>query len=76
MKRASEYSESYYVLLARLLGEEQAEWSRLPPDEREKEIRWYHEHFNSPDDLALWPPELDGGLHNGFAAQGFPTDDD
>ena len=43
-----------------------ADWARLPREEREKEPRWYHENFNSPDDLAVWPPELGGG---GFAAE-------
>jgi hypothetical protein len=36
----------------------------LPREEREKELRWYHENFNTPDDLAVWPPELDGGKDN------------
>ncbi len=22
------------------------------------------ENFHTPDDLAIWPPELDGGKHN------------
>ena len=35
-----------------------------PRDEREKELRWYHDNFNTPDDLAIWPPELDGGVSN------------
>ena len=37
---------------------------KVPRAEREKELRWYHEHFNTPDDLALWPPEMDGGVWN------------
>jgi hypothetical protein len=28
------------------------------------ELRWYHDNFNTPDDLALWPPELNGGVSN------------
>lgn len=59
------YPEDYYEHLARTLGEEQAAWARLPRAEREKQLRWFHATFDTPDDLALWPPELDGGLHNG-----------
>jgi hypothetical protein len=66
MNSEPEYSEEYYEHLARTIGQEQADWARLPREERERELRWYHEHFNTPDDLAEWPPELDGGLHNGF----------
>ena len=44
-----------------LMGEEQAAWARLSPDEREAELERIHATSNSPDDLALWPPELDGG---------------
>ena len=64
----AEYSEEYYEHLSRVMGEEQAAWARLPRSEREKELRWYHENFNTPDDLAEWPPELDGGLRNGFTS--------
>jgi hypothetical protein len=53
MNSQPEYSEQYYELLERHFGEE-----------RERELRWYHQHFNTPDDLAVWPPELDGGVHN------------
>ena len=56
--------EEYYETLARTMGEERAAWSRLPRAEREKELRWYHDNFNTPDDLAIWPPELDGGASN------------
>ena len=59
-----EYSEDYYELLAQTMGVERAAWARLPRAERERELRWYHDHFNTPDDLALWPPELDGGVSN------------
>ncbi len=59
-----QYSEEYYDHLARTMGEEKAAWARLPAAEREKELCWYHEHFNTPDDLAEWPPELDGGIWN------------
>ena len=39
-----------------------ARWAkRQPPG------RVCPENFHTPDDLALWPPELDGGLYNGFA---------
>jgi hypothetical protein len=56
--------EDYYERLADTMGQEAADWARLPREEREKEIRWYHENFNTPDDLAVWPPELDGGKSN------------
>lgn len=59
-----EYSEEYYEHLAELFGEERAAWARLPKEQREKELRWYHENFNTPDDLAECPPELDGGVSN------------
>jgi hypothetical protein len=72
MNQPSEYSEEYYDHIARTMGEEQAAWARLSPEERERELGWIHANFNSPDDLALWPPELDGGLHNGFSSSGFP----
>jgi hypothetical protein len=55
-----EYSEEYYEILAETMGEERAAWARLPREEREKELRWYHDNFNTPDDLAIWPPELSG----------------
>jgi len=29
-------------------------------------LRWIHESFNMPDDLAVWPPELNGGVDNGW----------
>jgi hypothetical protein len=57
-------SEEYYEPLAKSMGEERAAWARLPREEREKELRWYHDNFNTPDDLAIWPPELDGGVSN------------
>ena len=63
-----QYSEEYYEHLARTMGEEQAAWARLPRVERERELRWYHENFDTPDDKAEWPPELDGGRHNGFTS--------
>jgi len=56
------YSEAYYEKLAELFGQEIADWARLPYDERMKELAWYHAHFNTPDDLSLWPAELDGGV--------------
>lgn len=59
-----EMPEEYFEWMARAMGEEKAAWARLPRDEREKELRWYHENFNTPDDLAVWPPELDGGKYN------------
>ncbi len=55
------FPESYYEKLAELLGEEKAAWARLPYEERMKELEWYHANFNTPDDLSLWPAELDGG---------------
>lgn len=56
------YPERYYAILARDLGEEKAEWARLPYAERMRELAWYHAHFNTPDDLSPWPAELDGGV--------------
>ena len=59
---APEYPEAYYEYLARALGEEQAAWARLSPEEREAELERLHAISSSPDDLALWPPELNGGV--------------
>ncbi|MCI0539049.1 MAG: hypothetical protein L0Z50_27900 [Verrucomicrobiales bacterium] len=59
-----ELSAEYYETLARTMGDERAAWARLPREEREKELRWYHDNFNTPDDLAIWPPELEGGVSN------------
>lgn len=53
-----EMPEEYYEWLAEAMGQEAADWARLPREEREQELRWYHENFNTPDDLAVWPPEL------------------
>jgi hypothetical protein len=50
--------------LTRTMGDEKAAWARLLRAECKKELRWYHEHFNTPDDLAERPPELDGGVWN------------
>jgi hypothetical protein len=63
-EREIDYSEEYYNHLARTMGEERAAWARLPREEREKKLRWYHDNFNTLDDLAIWPPERDGGLNN------------
>ncbi len=52
--------EDYFEELARTIGDEAADWARLPPAEREKEIRWYHDNFWTPDDLSICPPELGG----------------
>ena len=57
-----EMPEEYYEWMADAMGQEAADWARLPREEREKELRWYHENFNTPDDLAVWPPELGGKL--------------
>ena len=56
------YPERYYEILARDLGEERARWARLPYEERMRKLAWYHAHCNTPDDLSLWPAELDGGV--------------
>jgi hypothetical protein len=53
-----EMPEDYYERLADRMGQEAADWARLPREERENEIRWYHANFNTPDDLAVWPPEM------------------
>lgn len=55
------YSEEYYEHIARIMGQEAADWARLPRLERERVLSWYHENFNTPDDLAIWPPELGSG---------------
>jgi hypothetical protein len=55
-----QYSEEYYEWMAHAMGQEAADWARLPREEREKEIRWYRENFNTPNDLAVWPSELGG----------------
>ena len=64
MSAQPEYPEFYYEIIEKYFGEERAAWARLPKERREKELRWYHENFNTPDDLAEWPPELDGGVWN------------
>ncbi len=64
MNPEPDYPEEYYEHLARTVGEEQAAWARLPRQEREKELRWFHENFNTPDDLSVWPPELGGDENN------------
>lgn len=58
------YSDEYYEIVERLLGTEKADWARLPRHERRRELTRIHEQYNTPDDLAEWPPELDGGVHN------------
>ncbi len=55
-----EYPDDYYEHIARTLGEEQAAWARLPRAEREAELRRLYETSSSPDDWAIWPPELGG----------------
>jgi len=54
------YPDDYYEHIARTLGEEQAAWARLPRAEREAELRRLYETSSSPNDLAIWPPELGG----------------
>lgn len=56
------FSNEYYEHLAQTMGQEAADWARLPRAEREKVLRWYHANFNTPDDLSPWPAELDGGV--------------
>lgn len=58
------YSDEYYELLEQLFGPEKAAWARLPRAERERELTWFHEHYDTPDDLDEWPPELGGGRFN------------
>ena len=55
------YPDWYYELLARTMGEAKAEWARLPRREREAELTLLHRSLNTPDDLSVWPAELDGG---------------
>jgi hypothetical protein len=54
-------AEAYFRHIAEVLGEDRARWARLPREQREQELRWYHAHFDTPDDLSIWPAELDGG---------------
>ena len=61
-RSSPEYPEWYYELLARTMGEEKAEWARLPRHLREKELTALHRAFDTPDDLSEWPAELDGGV--------------
>jgi hypothetical protein len=56
------YPERYYEYLAELVGQEAADWARLPRAERERELTIYHQNFNTQDDLSIWPPELGGGI--------------
>lgn len=58
------YSDEYYELLERLLGEEKAAWARLPRAERERQLTLLHAQYGTPDDLDEWPPELGGGRFN------------
>ena len=58
------YSEEYYEHLARILGDAAAAWALSPRAERERELTLLHLSFNTRDDFAVWPSELDGGLHN------------
>lgn len=58
------YSDEYYELLERLLGEEKAAWARLPRAARERELTELHARYDTPDDLDPWPPELGGGRLN------------
>ena len=60
MTHKPEYSEAYYEQMEAAMGAEAAAWARLPPEERLKELEWYHANFNTPDDLSIWPPELGG----------------
>jgi hypothetical protein len=56
------YPDSYYEHLAEIMGQEAADWARLPRAERERELTRHHMLYNTPDDLSLWPAELDGGV--------------
>jgi hypothetical protein len=58
------YSDEYYELLERLLGEEKAAWARLPRAERERQLTLLHAQYDTPDDRDEWPPELGGGRFN------------
>jgi hypothetical protein len=58
------YSEEYYELLSRLLGEEKAAWAQCPRAERERQLTLLHAQYDTPDDLDEWPPELGGGRFN------------
>ncbi len=54
--------DAFFETLAELLGEEKAAWARLPYEERMAEMERLHAEFNTPDDVSLWPAELDGGV--------------
>ena len=54
--------DSYYEHLAEIMGQEAADWARLPRAERERELTRHHMLYNTPDDLSLWPAELGGGV--------------
>jgi hypothetical protein len=58
------YSDEYYELLERLLGDEKAAWARLRRAERERQLTLMHAQYDTPDDLDEWPPELGGGRFN------------
>ena len=46
---------------SRARWEAKAAWARLPRREREAELTELHRSFDTPDDLSVWPAELDGG---------------
>jgi len=54
------YSEQYYEHLARIFGQEAADWARLPRAQRRRELSLLHAQFQTPNDLSIWPPELGG----------------
>ncbi len=58
------YPDEYYDFLEQAFGYERAAWARLPRAQREQELDWIHQHFQTPDDLDPWPPELGGGVEN------------
>ena len=62
MNAEPEFSEVYYEHIAQTMGQEAADWARLPREEREAQLTWYHANFNTPDDFSPWPAELDGGV--------------
>ena len=58
------YPDDYYEFLELAFGPEKAAWSRLPRAQRELELDWIHQLYDTPDDLDPWPPELGGGVDN------------
>lgn len=55
------YPDWHHELPTRTMDEAKAKWARPPRREREAELPLLHRSFETPDDLSVWPAELDGG---------------